>query len=275
MSATEELKKIVDEFPAEIARDKEKVEAATAGIAKGGKQSVLGLISLLAEPGGAADAKPHFALHCVVNYPLVVRDEALRKEICQAIASQLENNALLPENRAYLCQELQWAGRDEACEPLGRVLLDEAVTDAATAALVAIGGERAIVQFRAALPRATGRPRLNVLGALAVLADARSAEAFTQALGDMDREVRLAAADGLGRLGRPESAALLIAAADGAQGWERTQMTKACLVLAEKLAASGNKPAARSIYGHLRRTRTTKAELHVRDAAMQGLAALA
>ena len=54
MSATEDLKKIVDEFPAEIARDKEKVEAATAGIAKGGKQSVLGLISLLAEPGGAA-----------------------------------------------------------------------------------------------------------------------------------------------------------------------------------------------------------------------------
>lgn len=275
MPAAEELKRLVDEFPAEIAKDKEKIDAATAAIAAGGEESVLGLIALLAEPGSAADAKPHFALHCVVNHPLVVRNDAMRKEFCLAIASQVENRDLLPENRAYLCQELQWAGRDEACGPLGRVLLDEAVTDAATAALVAIGGERAIVQFRDALPKATGRARLNVLGALAVLADARSAEAFTQALGDMDREVRLAAADGLGRLGRPESAALLIAAADGAHGWERTQMTKACLVLAEKLAASGNKPAARSIYGHLRRTRTTKAELHVRDAAMQGLAALA
>lgn len=275
MPAAEELKRLVDEFPAEIAKDKEKIDAATAAIAAGGEESVLGLIALLAEPGSAADAKPHFALHCVVNHPLVVRNDAMRKEICLAIASQVENRDLLPENRAYLCQELQWAGRDEACGPLGRVLLDEAVTDAATAALVAIGGERAIVQFRDALPKATGRARLNVLGALAVLADARSAEAFTQALGDLDREVRLAAADGLGRLGRPESAALLIAAADGAHGWERTQMTKACLVLAEKLAASGNKPAARSIYGHLRRTRTTKAELHVRDAAMQGLAALA
>lgn len=156
-----------------------------------------------------------------------------------------------------------------------RVLLDEALTDAATAALVAIGGERAAVQFRAALPQATGRSLLNVLSALAVLADAQTAEAFTQAVGDADREVRLAAADGLARLGRPESAAVLLAAADAAAGWERTQLTTSCLALAEKLAAANHAAAARNVYAHLRRTRTNKAELHVRDAAMRGLAALA
>lgn len=115
--------------------------------------------------------------------------------------------------------------------------------------------------------------RLN--SALAVLADAKSAEAFTQSLGDADREVRLDTADGLGRLGRPESAAVLLAAADAATGWERTQLTKSCLVLAEKLAAAGNRGAARNVYAHPRRARTDKSELHVRDAAMRGLAAVA
>ena len=272
MQTSDELRKLVDQFPADIARDKEAVEAATAALAKGGRESVLGLISLLGEPG--QDAKPHFALHCVVNHALVVRDEDLRKAACLAIASQLENAALLAVNREYLCQELQWAGRDEACPPLGKAVLDGAVTDAASAALVAIGGERAAGQFRAALPNATGRARLNVINALAALADPKAGDAFKAALGDEDREVRMAAAAGLGRLGSPESVEVLVAAADAAEGWERTQVTKSCLVLAEKLAAAGNRGAARKIYGHLYRTRTDRRELHVRDAAMRGLAAV-
>ncbi len=66
---------------------------------------------------------------------------------------------------------------------------------------------------------------------------------------------------------------MLLKAGDKADGWERTQATKACLLLAEKLLAVGKKSEAVRIYKHLRDTRTDPAERYVSDAAKTGLAA--
>jgi hypothetical protein len=282
MAISERLKSLVDQMPEPDGRgmyteniDKAKIEKAAAAIAKGGTENLLGLIEMLGEPGAAENARPHYALHCVVNYALGTRDEKLRKELCDTMGSQLQNKELHPYNRAYLCQELQWAGRDEACPALGAVLLDEEVTDAAATALAAIGGERAASQLRAAAAKAEGKARLNLIDALAALAEVQSADTFREALADKDREVRIAAAVGLARLGQPDAAEALLKAADGAQGWERTQLTKACLVLAEKLAAAGEQRDARRVYQRLQKTRTGDTEQHVRDAARRGLAAMA
>ncbi len=282
MAVTEQLKKLVDQMPDPDGRgmyteniDKPKIETAVAAIAAGGKENLLGLIEMLAEPGSADGAKPHYALHCVVNHALITGNEKLRKEFCEAMGSQLQNKSLHPYNRAYLCQELQWSGRDEACLALGKVLLDEDVTDAAATALAAIGGERAASQLRAAAKQATGKARLNLIDALAALAEPQSAATFKEALEDKDREVRIAAAVGLAKLGQPEATEPIFKAADSAEGWERTQITKACLVLAEKLAAVGKKADARQIYERLQTTRTGDSEKHIRKAAQLGLAAIA
>lgn len=282
MAVTKQLKNLVDQMPDPDGRgmyteniDKEKIEKAVGAIAEGGKENLLGLIEMLGEPGGEENAKPHFALHCVVNHALIRGDQARRKAVCEALASQLENKNLHPYNRAYLCQELQWAGREEACEALGRVLLDEVVTDAAATALAAMGGERAASQLRAAAAKAKGKARLNLIDALAALADPKSAAAFQEALQDEDREVRIAAAIGLANCGQPDAADLLLQAADSAKGWQRTQVTKACLVLAEKLAASGKKADAKRIYERLQKSRTGDSEQHIRHAAKLGLAAIA
>ena len=56
-------------------------------------------------------------------------------------------------------------------------------------------------------------------------------------------------------------------------GWERIQAGKHCLVLAEKLTASGKKVEAAKIYTHLRDTRTDPSEKYIREAAERGLAA--
>jgi hypothetical protein len=66
----------------------------------------------------------------------------------------------------------------------------------------------------------------------------------------------------------------LIQAADVEPGWERIEATKHCLVLAEKLAAAGDKAGADKIYAHLRDTRTDPQEKYIRDAAQRGLAAM-
>ncbi len=282
MAVTEQLKNLVGQMPDPDGRgmyteniDKQKIEKAVAAIAGGGKENLLGLIEMLGEPGTVENVKPHFALHCVINHALIASDEKLRKEFCEAMASQLDNKQLHPYNRAYLCQELQWAGRDEACAALGKVLLDEDVSDAAATALAAIGGERAASQLRAAASKAAGKCRLNLIDALAALAEPQSAATFQAALKDKDREVRIAAAIGLAKVGQADAAEPLFKAADAAQGWERIQLTKACLVLAEKLAAAGNKAEAKRLYLRLQDTRTGDAEQHVREAAQLGLAAFA
>jgi len=282
MAGGEQLKSLVEQMPDPDPRgmyteniDKERIEKAVVEIAREGQESVLGLIKMLGEPGSTENVKPHFALHCVVNYALIQGNEQLRKEICEVMAAQLLNEGLPTFQRVYLCQELQWAGRDEACPALGEVLLNENLTDVAATALAAIGGERAASQLRMAASNAKGKCRLNLIDALVSLADPQSAAIFQEALVDEDREVRIAAALGLAKVGRADGADLLFKVADAAKGWERTQITKACLILAEKLAVNGNKSDAKQIYDRLQKTRTGSSEQHIRDAAQRGLAAIA
>lgn len=278
MAISEQLKTLVDQMPNPDGRgmyctdiDKEKIEKAVAEIHQGGKENILGLIDMLGEPGSDRDVKPHYALHCLANRVLTFKDEKARKEFSETLAAQLESNRS-KYVRGYLCQELGWAGHGEACAPLGKLLTDEELVDRAAMALVAIK-DGAADALRAALPKAQGRCRLVILHSLAALADPQSTETFRQALKDSNREVRLAAGSGLAKIGDAGAAELLLKAADVEPGWERIQAGKHCLVLAEKLTASGKKAEATKIYARLRDTRTDPSEKYIRETAERGLAA--
>lgn len=280
MAVSEELKALVDQMPDPDGRgmftqniDKERIEGAIAEISKGGRANVEGLIEMLGAPGSEENVKPHYALHCLANYTLITGNQQARKELCETLAGQLGGN-LSTYNKAFLCQELQWAGRKEATEALGRLLSDEALVEPATMALVAIR-DGAAEQFHSALPGAKGKCRLNIVQGLGAVGDARSIGALKQALGDPDREVRLAAGWGLARIGDAGSVSALLKAADVGPGWERIQATKHCLVLAEQLLAAGRKSDAVIIYTHLRNTRTDPTERYVREAAEKALAGAA
>jgi hypothetical protein len=275
MPVSDNLKKLVDDLPKPDGAgmycdnpNKEKIETAVAAIQKGGRESYIGLIDMLL-PQGQGDGKAHYALHCVGNYTLIIKDENARKEFSQALADQLGSDRT-KEVKAYLCQELQWAGHGEAAPALGKLLNDQDLSAAAAMALVGIR-DGAAEQLRAALPNAQGICRLNIVQALGAVGDTQSVAALRQALTDTDREVRLAAGWGLSRMGDAGSAEALMKAADAEPGWERIQATKHCLVLAEKLAASNN-AGANAIYDYLRRTRTDPSEAYI-VAAVEGAAA--
>jgi HEAT repeat protein len=278
MAAPEALKALVDQMPAPDEHgmytkgiDKQAIEKAIEALHAGGRQSVVGLVSMLGTPGSNEDVKPHYALHCLANYVLVIKDENARKELSQTLARELEGDR--PKHvKAYLCQELGWVGREEAAPALGKLLLDEDLVEPAAMALAAIRAGAA-EQFRAALPQAKGKCRLNVIQGLGAVEDAGSVEEARQALRDSDREVRLAAGWSLARVGDAGSADLLLQAADVEPGWERIQAAKHCLMLAEKLAAAGNQKAASKIYSHLRDTRTDPSERYIREAAEKAMRA--
>ena len=232
---------------------------------------MVGLVNMLGVPGSAADAKPHYALHCLANYVLIIKDEKARKELSQILARALEGDR--PKHvKAYLCQELRWVGHGEAAPALGKLLLDEDLVEPAAMALVAIR-EGAAEQLRAALPQAKGKCRLNIIQSLGAVEDTGWVEEARQALRDSDREVRLAAGWGLARIGDAGSVDLLLKAADVEPGWERIQATKHCLMLAEKLAAAGKKESAAKIYIHLRDTRNDPSERYIRETAEKALRA--
>jgi len=153
---------------------------------------------------------------------------------------------------------------------LGKLLLDEDLVEPATLALTAIQ-DGAAEQFRAALPKAQGKCRRNILQGLGALSDQESAGALRQALKDADPEIRLVAGWGLARMGDLDSVGLLADAADTASGWERIKATQHCLVLAEKLAAADRKQEASRIYRHLIDTRAEPGEAYIREAATRGL----
>jgi hypothetical protein len=251
--------------------DKEKIEKAIDAVYKGGKSNVQGLVEMLGKPGSSEDVKPHYALHCLANYTLVVKDEKARKDLCDVLAGELSGNHS-DYIKSFLCQTLQWAGRRESVSALGKLLTNEALCDPAAMALAAIQ-DGAAEELRKALPQAQGKCRLAIVDALAALDDSGSASAFKEALKDEDREVRIAAGAGLAKLGDAGSADLLMKAADVEPGWERIQATKNCMVLAENLMAAGKKSDAQKIYMHLRDSRKDASEKYIRDAAEKALKA--
>lgn len=279
MKLAEELKSLVDQMPDPDDRgmytkniDKEQIEAAVAKIFEGGRDYLQGLIDMLGEPGSAENVKPHYALHCVLNHALIIGDDEARRVFGVTLASNLSAD-LSDYNKAYLCQELQWMGRSEAVEALGQLLLDEALTEPAAMALVAIK-TGAAATFRQALPNAQGKCRLSIIDALVALEDPDALDELMAALEDEDPEVRIAARAGLAKLPVPAATRAVIQSVAGTTGWERTQAAKCLLVAAETVAAHGNTGGAKRIYDVVTTTFADPAEAHVREAAALGRASL-
>jgi len=250
--------------------DKEKIEGAITEILKGGRDNIIGVIDLLVEPGKGDDVKAHYALHCLALHVCKLGSNRPRRRFARTLASQIGGDRP-KEVQKYLVRELQVAGGREVVEALGRVLVDEDLCEPAAQALAAIG-DGAGEQLRRALPRVSGKCRLTIVQNLGVIRDAISVGALKEAVSDEYGEVRIAAAWALANIGDAGSVNLLLRAAEKANGWEKIQATKACLLLAEKLRAAGRKSEAVSIYKHLRDTRTDPAERYVCDAAKIGLA---
>ena len=251
--------------------DKEKIEGAIAKILKGGRDNIIGVIDMLVEPGKGDDVKAHYALHCMALHVCKLDNNRPRRRFSRTLASQIGGNRP-KEVQKYLIRELQVAGGREVVEALGKLLVDEELCEPAAQALATIG-EGAAEQLHGALSRVSGKCRLTILQNLGVVRDTKSVGALKKAVSDEDEAVRIAAAWALANIGDADSVNLLLKAADKAQGWERTQATKACLLLAEKIRAAGRKSEAVRIYKHLRDTRTDASERYVCDAAKIGLAA--
>lgn len=269
----EQLAALVAKFPApspldgKLAEpDKAAMDAAMEELVRGGRDAVAGLVGLLARSG---DNRIRHALHALATHVSGLKDEAKRREFAEALANTIGGKSP-PEVRQFVVRTLQLVGGPEVATILGGQLLDPTYGEDAALALVAVR-TGAAEQFRAALGKASGKQRIAIVQALGTLRDAAAAEMLRPLVTDENRDVRLAAGWALSQIGDAGSVDLLLKAADAA-GYERTQATNSCLLLAENLVAAGKKADANRIYMRLLNTRIDPSERHVHDAASRGLA---
>jgi HEAT repeat protein len=244
-------------------------EKAFAAILAGGRESILEVIAVLREPLDA-DFKDYKAGYVLHGLCLIAKDEQ-RRTLAEAIASQLKDGPHSPLTKKTLIRELQVAGGKESIAALGECLANAELCDSAVQALLAIR-EGVIEPLRKALGIAEGRNLVAVIQALGELRDTESLPALRKLLTHEQSDLRRAAAVALTSLADAESADVLLKLADASTGWERAHDTDLCFVLAEKLAAAGNRDAATGIYTHLRESR--KDERHISEVVARGLEAL-
>ena len=239
-------------------------------ILKGGTKSLVGVIDMLQEVDDGTDYKARYVLHAIAQYACRADKQEAQDLMIDALAGALDGRPV--EIQKFLLQQLRVCGDGRLAKRLGKLLTNEKLCDRAALALTAIK-TGAVEQFRAALGKATGRCRLVALQNLGVLGDKGSVGAFRKAATDTDVDIRVTAVWALADLGDAESVDVVLKAA-GSKNWERVRAVKACLLLAEKLAAAGKKDDAKKIYTHLRDTRTDKSENYVRQVATKALEAL-
>jgi len=278
MPTLEEIKNLVGQIPdpdeggsyANLDMNKvEQIEKVIAQLHKGGRDSVLGLVDMLVEPGKGDDIKARFALHLLAVHVTRKGHEQARSEFIQAVASQVYGDR--PKAvQIYLIERLQLAGTKAIVGTLGKALLDPELCDPAARALTSIR-DGAAEQLLLALSKVRGSQRLSIINSLAVLRAEEAADAFRKALRDPDPDTRIAAAWGIARIADASASEVLLKCAEDHKGWERINETDACLALAENLVAAGKRSKASAIYSHLRRTRTDLPERHIYETAAQGM----
>jgi HEAT repeat protein len=248
------------------------VESIVAEFAAGGREAVVALVDMLADPtAGQSDSPVRHALHTLVIHSGGLGDER-RRATAAALASTLGDRERSADVRKFVVRQLQLCGGAEVATALGKLLRDDELSNDAAMALLAIRAGAA-EQFRAALADLVGPQRVAAIVALGTLRDAESADALREAARrDPDPVARLEAAWALANVGDAASAEAVLAVADDATGFDRTRATNACLLLAENLLASGKEAQAAALYRRLLDTRKDPAEAHVRAAAERGAA---
>jgi HEAT repeat protein len=250
-------------------------EKAFAAILAGGRESILELLGALRDPSDAdfKDYKAGYVLHGLCLMASAQGKDEQRRVLAEAMASQLKESRHSTAAKQILIRQLQVVGGKESVPALGECLANADLCDSAVQALIAIRVD-ASGPLRQALGSVNGRSLVAVIQALGALDDMESLPALRKLLTRDETDIRRSAAVALSTLGDAESADAILKFADAAADWERTHATGLCLVLAEKLAAAGQKDRAVAIYSHLRDTRKDPEEKHVSEAASRALESL-
>ncbi len=249
--------------------DKDAMEKSIDAMMAKPAEAAKGLVDLLKDPEKApgADIRARHAIHAIaIRIP--AKDQKKRAAYAEALASTLADER--PDAvKAFVIRQIQVCGGKEVISHVGKFLTVEGIADDAAQALLAIGGEDAVKQFRAALPKVAESTELRQiqLHGLAELSDKASKDAFLKALEDEDEHCRLLALWGLVQIADKGTIDAYLKAEQKEKGFARNKAAHFTLQFAEKFKGAD----AKKIYQHIAKTRTGKTEKHLVELAKSKL----
>jgi len=193
-------------------------------------------------------------------------DPAQRQRLVTRLIAALGDARMSKAARQFLCRQLERIGSEAHVPLLARLLDDAEAMEFARRALERIPGDAASAALRAALPKHKGMALIGLINSLGERRDPKAVAPLAKLLADKD--VAVAAARALGKIGTQEAADKLLAVAKNPAGALHGEAAVALLRCADRLAASGKGEVAAAIYGRMTAERSPR----LRAAGMVGLA---
>jgi HEAT repeat protein len=242
-----------------------------AEIIKAGPDGLKELCGMITPPDSVADAKARFALHGVVLYvkrPGAKAEAAMvEKALLGAMASAEQADV-----KQFFIHQIELCGSDLAVKPLGKLLGDKRLCEAATRALLRIRSDGAVAQIRAALAGAKDARLVTIVRALGQARDKASAKAIAKHAASDETSLRHSALFALANIGDPSAAGILAKASAATGNYERSVGMKYYLLLARRIGEGGDKGSCAKICRGVLATRTKPTDGNARCAALTVLA---
>ena len=203
------------------------------------KGSITGIVDIVS--ARFTDYKARMALHMLLVH--LGGDAKLRPEAAKTLAATL-NGDRPKEVQGFIVREMQWVGGEKQTPVIGKLLLDTDVGENAAQCLLAI---------KSGVPSSSGQLCPRRRPASRTQRSARPGHPQGQGIDRLPRQVPdrreprhpLNAAWALANIADAKGAKSLLKLADGAKGDERDNATISCFLLAENLAAAGDKARPR------------------------------
>jgi HEAT repeat protein len=242
-----------------------------AGIIKTGPDGLKELCGMITPPDSVADAKARFALHGVVLYVKRPDAETERAMVEKALLSAMAG-AKQADLKQFFIHQIELCGSDTAAKPLGKLLGDKRLCEAATRALLRIRSDGAIAQIRAALGGAKDANLVTIVRALGQARDKASVKAIAKHAASDETSLRHSAWFALANIGDASSTGILAKASAAKGNYERSIGMKNYLLLARRIGQGGDKAACAKICRGVLATRTGPTDGNARCAALTVLA---
>src|SRR5487761_319299 len=195
-------------------------------------------------------------------------DPALRRDVEQRLIAAL-SSAISSDAKGYVCRKLALVGSPKAVPALSPLLTQEACAHLARHALERIPGVEAAAALKDALPKLTGKLKIDVTGALGARREPSAVPTLAGLLNDADPAVARSVTLVLSAIGGTEAAGALQTALQTAST-DKPLLIDALLSCAESLLCLHRPAEAAAIYESLCDDRHPRL---VRLAANRGLLA--
>ncbi|MBI3920704.1 MAG: DUF1080 domain-containing protein [Armatimonadetes bacterium] len=231
-------------------------------IIKLGPGAVREIIKMIVPPGAGDDSKARFTLNGLANYVTRPGAKKERMMFSTVVVESLETSED-PQVKTFLINVLQLAGKEEAVNPLSKLLDDPELSEPAVQALVAIRTKRVVPALMKALPSAEGERLVSIVRALGELRAKAATKLLLPFASSDDPNLRRVALYALANIGDPIAVGVLAKAANTGSPYERAHATQLYLNLARRLVESGKKARCASICRELIAIRFTPRENNV------------